>query len=75
MWDWKDQNTEMLNEAGFKVSDPGRLHAPILSFKIRRDEHLQIVLETRDGTRCQFDSRKDSIGNPAVQYRDRNARS
>ena len=46
MWDWKDQNTEMVNEAGFKVSDPGPLHAPILSFKIRRDEHLQIVLET-----------------------------
>ena len=46
MWDWKDQNTEMLNEAGFKVSDPGPLHAPILSFKIRRDQHLQIVLET-----------------------------
>ena len=46
MWDWKDQNTEMLNEPGFKVSDPGPLHAPILSFKIRRDEHLEIVLET-----------------------------
>ena len=46
MWDWKDQNIEMLNEAGFKVSDPGPLHAPVLSFRIRRDEHLKIVLET-----------------------------
>ena len=33
MWNWKDQNIEMLSEAGFKVSDPGPLHAPILSFK------------------------------------------
>ena len=47
MWDWKDQNTEMLNEPGFKVSDPGPLHAPILSFKIRRDEHLEIVLKPK----------------------------
>jgi hypothetical protein len=46
VWDWKDQNIEMLNEAGFKLSDPGPLHAPILGFKIRRDEHLEIVLET-----------------------------
>ena len=46
MWDWKDQNTEMLNEAGFKVSDPGPLHAPVDSFKIRRDKKLGLVIET-----------------------------
>jgi hypothetical protein len=46
VWDWKSQSIALLNEVGFRVSEPGPLHAPIHSFKIRRDENLGILIET-----------------------------
>jgi hypothetical protein len=46
VWDWKSQSIALLNEPGFRVSEPGPLHAPVHSFKIRREEDLGILLET-----------------------------
>jgi hypothetical protein len=36
-----------INGGHFHVTDPGRLHAPVLEFSIRRDEHLELIVETR----------------------------
>lgn len=36
-----------INGGHFHVTDPGPLHAPILDFSIRRDEDLELVLETQ----------------------------
>ena len=46
MWDWENQSIALINEQGFRVSDPGPLHAPVDSFKIRRDKKLGLVIET-----------------------------
>jgi hypothetical protein len=40
--DWKNQAIEILNEPGFSVTDPGPLHGPIRSFKVRRDERFAL---------------------------------
>ena len=44
--DWKNQSIDLLNEHGFAVSDPGPLHAPVAKFRIRRDENLDLWIET-----------------------------
>jgi hypothetical protein len=36
-----------INEGLFHVTDPGPLRAPILDFSMRRDEKLDLILETR----------------------------
>ena len=36
-----------INEGHFRVADPGPLRAPVLDFKLRRDEALDLILETR----------------------------
>jgi hypothetical protein len=36
-----------LNEGHFRVTDPGPLRAPILDFSLRRDEALDLILETK----------------------------
>ncbi|PZP08790.1 MAG: hypothetical protein DI607_12825, partial [Sphingomonas hengshuiensis] len=36
----------ILNKGLFEITDPGSLHQPIRSFSIRRDEKLQLILET-----------------------------
>jgi hypothetical protein len=46
MFDWKNQSIDLLNEVGFIVSDPGPLRAPVRKFKIRRDENLDVLIET-----------------------------
>jgi hypothetical protein len=43
---WKNQSIDLLNEGGFRITEPGPLHAPIHGFKIRRDENLTLWLET-----------------------------
>jgi hypothetical protein len=47
VFDWKNQSIDLLNEHGFVVSDPGPLHAPVTKFRIRRDEHLELWIETQ----------------------------
>jgi hypothetical protein len=44
--DWKNQAIDILNEAGFSVTDPGPLSGPILAFKIRRDERFALLMDT-----------------------------
>jgi hypothetical protein len=46
MLDWKNQSVDLLNELGFRICDPGPLRAPIHTFKIRRDENLDLLIET-----------------------------
>jgi hypothetical protein len=36
-----------INDGHFHVTDPGPLHSPVLDFSIRRDEDLELILETR----------------------------
>ena len=36
-----------INEGHFHVTDPGPLRAPVLDFSLRRDEALDLILETR----------------------------
>jgi hypothetical protein len=36
-----------INEGHFRVTDPGPLRAPILDFSLRRDEALNLILETK----------------------------
>lgn len=36
----------ILNKGFFEITDPGPLHQPIRSFSIRRDEKLNLILET-----------------------------
>jgi hypothetical protein len=36
-----------INEGHFSVTDPGPLRAPVLDFSLRRDEALDLILETR----------------------------
>ena len=46
MLNWKNQSIDLLNEGGFRITEPGPLQAPIHGFKIRRDENLTLWLET-----------------------------
>ena len=48
MWDWKNQSIALINEHGFRVSDPGPLHAPVDSFQIRRDKDLGLEVAIRE---------------------------
>jgi hypothetical protein len=36
-----------INEGHFRVIDPGPLRAPIIDFSLRRDQALDLILETR----------------------------
>jgi hypothetical protein len=44
---WEREPFELINEGHFQVTKPGPLHAPVHSFSIRRNEKLDIILETR----------------------------
>jgi hypothetical protein len=44
--DWKNQAIEILNAPGFSVTDHGPLHGDIRTFKIRRDEHCVLFVDT-----------------------------
>ena len=42
-----------INEGHFHVTDPGPLRAPVLDFSLRRDEALDLILETRTAPDAQ----------------------
>jgi hypothetical protein len=42
-----------LNDGHFRVTDPGPLHVPVLDFSIRRNEDLQLILETRTASNAK----------------------
>jgi hypothetical protein len=44
-WDWESFD-EIIYHGLFRVTQPGPLHAPIKSFSLRRNEQLQLILET-----------------------------
>jgi hypothetical protein len=46
MANWQTESFDLVNQWGFRISDPGPLHQPIHRFKITRDENLAIILET-----------------------------
>jgi hypothetical protein len=46
MRDLTEECIRILNKGLFEITDPGPLHQPIRSFSIRRDEKLQLILET-----------------------------
>ena len=45
-WDWEPIDG-ILNHGLFKITEPGPLHAPITGFTLRRDEQLELILETK----------------------------
>jgi hypothetical protein len=47
---WEREPFDLINEGLFRVTNPGPLHAPIHSFSIRRNEKLELILETRAPT-------------------------
>ena len=49
MLDWKNQPIELLNEAGFSVTDPGPLHGPVIKLSARRDCRLTLLIDTEAG--------------------------
>lgn len=46
MRDLTEECLRILNKGLFEITDPGPLHQPIRSFSIRRDEKLNLILET-----------------------------
>jgi hypothetical protein len=46
MRDLAEECIQVLNDSLFEITDAGPLHQPIRSFSIRRDEKLQLILET-----------------------------
>lgn len=53
MIDGERKALELLREGHFQVTEPGPLHAPILSFSIYRNEKLGLILETRTPTHAR----------------------
>ena len=47
---WEQEPFGLINEGHFRVTKPGPLHAPTHSFSIRRNEKLELILETRAPT-------------------------
>jgi hypothetical protein len=48
MTDWDQEfAVPFINEGHFHVTDPGPLRAPVLDFSLRRDEALDLILETK----------------------------
>jgi hypothetical protein len=45
-WDHKFA-VSFINEGLFRVTDPGPLRAPIVGFSLRRDDALELILETK----------------------------
>ena len=46
MRDLTEECLRILNKGLFEITDPGPLHQPVRSFSIRRDDKLQLILET-----------------------------
>jgi hypothetical protein len=46
MTSWENESFELLNHVRFRFIDPGPLHAPIHKFSVRRDDRLNLILET-----------------------------
>ena len=44
--DLTEECLRILNKGLFEITDPGPLHQPVRSFSIRRDDKLQLILET-----------------------------
>lgn len=51
-----------INGGHFHVTDPGPLHAPILDLSIRRDEKLDLILETRSAPDARSTAPKHPSG-------------
>jgi hypothetical protein len=46
MINWEKESLDLLNQGHFRITDPGPLHSPIQRFSIRRDDKLDLILET-----------------------------
>ena len=64
--DWKNQAIEMLNEAGFSVTDRGPLHGDIRTFKIRRDNCLTLSIDTEAPRGGHFPRRAIQAGSARI---------
>ena len=45
-WDWESFEG-VINGGHFQITDPGPLHAPILELSIKRNEKLELIMETQ----------------------------
>jgi hypothetical protein len=47
MTGWEQEMLDYINTMYFRVTDAGPLHAPVQSLSIRRNEKLQLILQTK----------------------------
>lgn len=66
MSNWGGESLDrIINHGHFSITDPGPLHAPIKRFSIRRNERLELVLETH----CPDDATSNLVEHPAGTVR------
>jgi hypothetical protein len=66
MSNWDSESFDgIINHGHFKITDPGPLHTPIRSFSVRRNDKLELVLETH----CDEDAKSTAIEHPAGTVR------
>jgi hypothetical protein len=66
MSNWDSESfDEVINRGHFSITQPGPLHTPIHSFAVRRNEKLELVLETH----CPEDAKSDAIQHPSGTVR------
>ena len=59
---WQRETFEIINDGHFRVIDPGPLHAPVRTFRIRRDDKLDLLLETRASPEAKSNAAKYPSG-------------
>jgi len=61
---WKNQAIDILNESGFVVTDRGPLHGDIRTFRLRRDDHLILFIDTEAARGGNFPARHSTGNRP-----------
>ena len=66
MSNWDSESFDaIINHGHFSIRQPGPLHIPIQSFVIRRNEKLELVLETH----CPENAKSNAIEHPSGTVR------
>jgi hypothetical protein len=55
-----------VNDGHFRVTDPGPLHAPVLDFSVRRNEDLELIIETQASTDSKSTATKHPSGTARI---------
>jgi hypothetical protein len=65
VFDWKNQSIDLINELNFQIADPGPLHTPVHKFTIRRDEKLDLFIDTE----AAIDAKSSAQSHPSGTIR------